>query len=145
MPSAKARSHARTSISRSILDLIFANFSVNRYIATDATVEPHPGGVYNYGWQGGGPLKILDIEENRKLQFTWRYDENNTPSPETVVTWTLEGSGGRTRITLVHHGFASGRPADDYRTGWMKYMNEIKSMLELGDAWSPVKLEGVVY
>lgn len=125
-----------------VYDALINPAQLNRYIAPAATVEPHVGGRYDYGWKGGGPRKILEIEPGRKLSFNWSYSHEGEPESETVVTWTLEGSGGRTRLTLVHSGFAKGRPADDYRTGWMKYLNEIKSMLELGVLWTPVKLEG---
>lgn len=103
---------------------------LNRWIASDAVVEPRPGGRYDYGW-GHCPIKVLDIAEDRRLQYSWQYGQE----PETVVTWTLEGSGGRTRITLVHSGFAPGRPADDYHTGWLKFLNALKNMLEMGPAW----------
>ncbi|MBL8173177.1 MAG: SRPBCC domain-containing protein [Bryobacterales bacterium] len=125
-----------------VFDALITPAQLNRYIGPSAIVEPHAGGRYTYGWQGGGPIKILDIEPNRKLSVNWHYPHENEEMPETVVTWTLEGSGNRTRLTLVHSGFAKKRPADDYRSGWMKYMNSMKSMLELGPLFTATHLEG---
>lgn len=126
-----------------VFDALINPAQLNRYIGPNATVEPRKDGRYTYGWQGGGPIKILDIETNRKLSFNWHYPHEGEEMPETVVTWTLEGSQNRTRLTLVHSGFARKRPADDYRSGWMKYMNSMKSMLELGPLFTASRLEGV--
>lgn len=112
---------------------------IDRYIGTGADVEPQVGGRYSYGWEDAqgefddGPIKILDITPNEKLSYSWRYAGEDTP--ETAVTWTLAGSGGRTRLTLVHSGFAKGRNNSDYHTGWMKYVVAIKNMVEEGPAW----------
>ena len=108
---------------------------LERYLATKATVEPKVGGRYDLGW-GAGPIKILDLEPRRKLSYSWQYGDD----PETIVTWTLDGSGGRTRLTLVHNGFAPDRHTEDYRTGWLKFMNELKSMVEIGPSWVSAKL-----
>jgi uncharacterized protein YndB with AHSA1/START domain len=116
---------------------------LERYIAKAASVEPSVGGRYDFGWNGGGPIKILEIQRNRKLSYSWHYEHKESPEPETVVTWTLDGSGGRTRLTLVHSGFTPKRLSNDYRTGWAKFMNDIKSLAEMGNSWQPVRLADV--
>ncbi len=113
-----------------------------RYIANDPVVEPVVGGRYDYGW-GDGPIKVLDLEPNKRLSHTWRFDSEN--EPETIVTWTLEGSGGKTRLTLVHSGFAPDRPMEDYRVGWLHYLQSIKFLSELGDAWERPMLTSAEY
>jgi len=104
---------------------------LERYIATRATVEPHTDGRYDFGWEEGGPVKILELVPEERLSYSWTYEDQ----PETVVTWTLEGSGGRTRLTLVHSGFARNRKNGGYHGGWLKYMNRIKNLVEVGDRW----------
>lgn len=104
---------------------------LNRYIAENAQVEPKVGGVYTFGWESGGPVKILDLEPNKRLSLSWEYADET----ETIVTWSLEGSGGRTQLTLVHSGFAASRENADYQIGWTKYINQIKSMVEVGPDW----------
>lgn len=103
---------------------------LNRWIAAgSADVEPTLGGRYRY-WDGQGPIKILSIVPNEKLSCSWKYGED----PETVVSWTLSGSEGRTRISLVHSGF--GRDVEDFRTGWLRHMLWLKETLEQGESWS---------
>jgi len=103
---------------------------LNRWIAAKAEVEPVRGGRISFGWPEGGPIKILEIVPNQKLAYSWAEDV-----PETVVTWTLQGSGSKTRLLLVHSGFAADRGTEDYRTGWLKHVVWLKSMLEEGPSW----------
>ncbi len=103
---------------------------VNRWIADKADIEPVVGGRYSFGWEWG-PVKILDLVPNEKLVHSWTEPD----MPETVVTWTLEGSGGKTRLLLVHSGFAPDRETEDLRTGWMKHVIWLKVMLEQGESW----------
>ena len=103
---------------------------LERYMADKATVEPRPGGKYDFGWGGNGPIKILELEPDRKLTYSWHHD--------TVVSWILDDSEGGTRITLVHSGFAKDRSTEDYTAGWWKFVNYLKSMVEIGESWQEV-------
>jgi uncharacterized protein YndB with AHSA1/START domain len=108
---------------------------ISRYIeGKGVKVEPNKGGVYSFGWDDGGPIRILDIQQDAKLSYSWRYEGE----PDTVVTWTLEGSGGTTRLTLVHSGFGADRTLEDYMTGWLEFLNQIKFMVEGGAAWKRI-------
>ena len=51
---------------------------------------------------------------------------------ETVVTWTLEELDGKTRLTLVHSGFAPDQPTGGLDAGWLNFMSWIKSLVEYG-------------
>lgn len=115
---------------------------MSKYIANDPVVEPEVGGRYDYGW-GSGPIKILELKPNQRLAHSWQFESED--EPETIVTWTLEGSGGKTRLTLVHSGFAPERPMEDYRVGWLHYLQRIKFFSELGDAWERPELRSSEY
>ncbi len=107
---------------------------MNRWIASHAAVEPRVGGRYDLGW-GMGPEKILELVPNQRLAVA-DADNPEAASPN-VLTWTLEGSGGRTRLTLVHSGFAPDHDNSGLHTGWLNYMSWIKSLVEYGPAWHP--------
>lgn len=104
---------------------------LNRWIASQARVEPKVGGQYELGWGRSGSLKILELVPNEKLTTLSPEDK------ETVMTWTLAESGGKTRLTLVHSGFAPDEQTDGLQTGWLNFMNRIKAMVEYGPAWQP--------
>lgn len=104
---------------------------LERYIAKKAVVEPRVGGRYSFGWKNDGPVKILDLVANEKLSYSWWYKRPE----DTIVTWTLEGSGGRTWLILEHSGFGVDRSSEDYRTGWLAFLVRIKALVESGSAW----------
>jgi uncharacterized protein YndB with AHSA1/START domain len=104
---------------------------LERYIAQKAIVEPRAGGRYSFGWQNDGPIKILELVPNEKLSYSWWYERPE----DTIVTWALEGSGGRTRLVLVHSGFGADRLSEDFRTGWLAFLVRIKALVESGPAW----------
>jgi uncharacterized protein YndB with AHSA1/START domain len=103
---------------------------MNRWIGSEGSVDPRPGGEIDFGW-GMGPVKILDIIDNEKLSYLWQWEGE----PESITTWTLEGSGGKTHVTIVQSGFAPDRDSEDYYIGWCKFIARLKTMLEEGPKW----------
>lgn len=109
---------------------------LNRWMMSDsATIEPESGGAYDLGWpEGDGrPIKILDIRQDSLLVYSW--DDRHAPG--TTVSWELEGSGGATRITLVHSGFDDSMPLDDYIGGWADFLVRLVGICEQGPRWTP--------
>lgn len=105
---------------------------MERWIASKATVDAKVGGIYDYGWTGFGPMKIVELEPGQKLAV-----ESPEGSESTIMTWTLEESGGKTRLTLVHSGFASDKDNTGIFMGWLNFMNWIRSIVEYGERWLP--------
>lgn len=108
---------------------------LNRWIAVKAEVDPRVGGRIDYGWDHG-PVKILDLEPDRVLSYSWEHQEHD--SPDTVVRWELAGSAGRTRLTIVHSGFGD-HPTDGYQLGWQEFLVSLKRMHESGAAWQSLE------
>ncbi len=104
---------------------------LNRHFADAAVIELYVGGRYDFGWGEGGPIKIVELTPNKKLAYSWHYEGEQ----ETVVTWTLDGSGGHTRLTMVHSGFGAEYLTDDYSAGWLNDLSLIKSLVEFGAGW----------
>ena len=107
---------------------------LDRWIADRASVEPEVGGAYDFGWDHG-PMRILELDPERRLAYSWR----RPGDPDTVVTWELEGSGGRTHLTLVHSGFVDARSAGGYQVGWSAFLASFKRMHEIEGRWRPVQ------
>ena len=112
-----------------VFDILIRPDQLDRWIASQATVEPRIGGQYSFGW--GAPLKILELAPNEKLACVWPEE------PETIVTWTLAESGGKTWLTLVHSGFAPDTPTLGLNSGWLNFMSWIKAIAETGPTWTP--------
>lgn len=113
---------------------------LERWIATRATVEPEVGGEFDIGWGDASMgVKIVELLPNEKLSI--RMPEDPTYGSKnrdaTVITWTLEASGGKTRITFVHSGFEADEDVGGIYTGWMNFLNWLRSAAEYGAEWQP--------
>ena len=54
------------------------------------------------GWRGIVDCEVVEIEESRRLAYTWKGELDR---PVTKVTWTLEPIPGGTKLQLEHTGF----------------------------------------
>jgi uncharacterized protein YndB with AHSA1/START domain len=118
-----------------VFDALINPQQLERWIASQATVEPRVGGTYDLGWKGAGRLKILELIPDEKLSLEWPEGERTS-----VVTWTLAESGGKTRLTLVHSGFGPDEPTGGLNAGWLNFMGWVRSLVEYGPAWAPPAL-----
>ena len=117
-----------------VFDVLTNPEEVERWIASDAEIDLQPGGKYLLGWEGMESMKIVELEDNQKLAITMVGMDGESG---TVVTWTLEGSGGKTRLTLVHSGFGLDEKTEGLQAGWRNFMGWVRSVAEYGPAWEP--------
>ena len=108
-----------------VFDILTTPDLVRGWCGGDAEIDPVIGGRYSFGWEGGGPVEIVDLAAPSRLAYTWAYPAE----PESVVTWELEGSGGRTRVTITHTGFGD-REVGDYEAGWTSFLVTIRNQVE---------------
>jgi uncharacterized protein YndB with AHSA1/START domain len=69
--------------------------------------DPHPG------WDGTVNCKLIEIEPQRKLSYTWC-----VPFLDTVVTFTITPTETGTRLSLVQSGF---KPDQKQNFGGARY------------------------
>ncbi len=113
--------------------------SLNRWIASAAEVEAHPGGRYSYGWKydvggravEGGPTTLLDLVPNERLVHDWPDRRGDPAARDTRVSWQLEAlEERRTRVTLVHEGFDRPEDMGDYAPGWRSFLAALRTEVE---------------
>jgi len=82
--------------------------------------QPYPG------WDGIVNCRMLEIEPQRKLRYTW-----GVPFLETVVTFTLTPSAAGTRLSLVQTGFKPDqkRESGGARYGWKLMGGKLADLL----------------
>ncbi len=112
---------------------------MNRWLHGTAEVDV-AARSYSYGWSydiedrkvAGGPTKILELVENERLVTDWPDWRGDPDKPPTRVTWLLEplDAGARTRVTIVHDGFAHAVDRSDYQQGWGYFANGLKTVAE---------------
>jgi uncharacterized protein YndB with AHSA1/START domain len=112
--------------------------TLNRWIASNAAVEPEMDGRYTYGWKyevkgrqvEGGPTKILEIVENAKLVTDWPDWRGDLSRPVQRVSWVLEAINDQTRVTLIHEPFERTSDLSDYPHGWADFLSKLKKQVE---------------
>lgn len=104
---------------------------LERWMASKARVEPHKGGDYDIGW--GVPVKIVEIEAGRRLAFELPIESGQNH----IVTWSLEETGSKTRLTIVHSGFAPDEANGGLKAGWRNFIGWVRSVSEYGPDWEP--------
>ena len=107
-----------------------------RWMGTDATIEPEPGGRYRVTMRDGVETagRFLVVDPPRRLVFTWGWThDENVPPGSTRVEVSLTAEDGGTRVVLRHHDL----PSDDQRThhgsGWQTYLRRLAIAADGGD------------
>ena len=98
------------------------------WMGTEADLDPQVGGVYRVLVQGKNPGvgKFLEVVPDRKVVFTFGWDEPNHPIParSTEVEITLTPDGDKTRVRLVHRGLPDDA-VSDHTQGWDHYLDRL--------------------
>ena len=82
--------------------------------------QPQPG------WDGTVQCRVVEVEERRKLSYTWVVGDIDT-----VVTFTLEPSGSGTRLSMVQTGFREDQKRNfgGARYGWRMMTDKLVEVL----------------
>jgi uncharacterized protein YndB with AHSA1/START domain len=82
-----------------VFDSLIDSAKATDWFGFPIEIEPYVGGRFAMGGLANNPdpAKILDLQPNQRLSVDW--------GGAGVGTWELEGSDGKTRITLVQSGF----------------------------------------
>jgi uncharacterized protein YndB with AHSA1/START domain len=93
---------------------------------------PNVGHRFKLRGEWGGVLdcEVLVVEPNRKLAYTWNFDDP-TNGLESVVTWTLTPRGQGTHLRMEQSGFRPDRPQNyqGARFGWQKFLASLEQVL----------------
>ncbi|MET7336165.1 SRPBCC domain-containing protein [Nonomuraea sp. NPDC005650] len=114
-----------------VFESLIDSETVTKWFGYPIEIEPHVGGRFAMGGLANdpSPAKVLELEPDRKFSLDW-----GGPG---VGTWELEGSGGKTRLTLVQSGFDAERPPYAAWGGIMSGVAELRRYHEVPD-WQPV-------
>ena len=82
--------------------------------------QPYPG------WDGVVNCRMLEIDEPRRISYTW-----GVPFLETVVTFTLTPTASGTRLSLVQSGFKEDQKREfgGARYGWKMMGGKLVDLL----------------
>ena len=92
---------------------------LKEWMQAPTTFEPVIGKEFMYkhekteNWDGNIYCKVMEVEVNKKLSFTW---SSQMIEAETLVTILISEVDGKTELSLIH-------------TGWEKVPAEIRSQM----------------
>ncbi|HEY8543612.1 MAG TPA: SRPBCC domain-containing protein [Acidimicrobiales bacterium] len=111
-----------------------------RWFGAKVDIEPEVGGRFAMGGfeLDPGGARFVEFEPGKKA--TLRFADGET------TTWELEGSEGRTRLTVVQSGFDVEHPPYPGWAGWLAGLAELRRYHEVPNwrsIWRSVEVPGV--
>jgi uncharacterized protein YndB with AHSA1/START domain len=111
-----------------------------KWFGANVDIEPYVGGRFAMGGfdLDPGGAKFVEFEPGRRA--TLRFADNETTS------WELEGSNGKTRLTVVHSGFDPANPPYPGWVGWLGGIAGLRRYHELPRSrsiWRQIEVAGV--
>lgn len=94
------------------------------------TLKAQPHG----DWNGIIDCKVLAIEPERSLSYTW--DSGNGPLRVTsIVTWTLTPTDTGTHLRMEQAGFRADQPQNfqGAKYGWQNFIGRLEALLAQAD------------
>lgn len=112
----------------------------HKWFGAKVDIEPYVGGRFAMGGfeLDLGGAKFVEFEPGRKA--TLRFADGETTS------WELEGSDGKTRLTVVQSGFDPTNPPYPGWAGWLTGMAALRRYHELpqwSSIWRQIEIPGV--
>lgn len=99
-------------------------------------MDIHPGGIYRCNIRSSkgedhhlqGVYK--EMIEPSHLAFTHSWDEDGTPTPETMVTIELTENGNKTDMVFYQTGFETTEEQEGHEDGWNSSFNRLEKYLK---------------
>lgn len=121
-------------------ETVFAFFTdpakMIRWKGKNATLDPRPGGIYRVDVNGRNVARgeYLEIVPNRRLVFTWGWEDEGNPVPpgSSTVEVTLVPDGEGTILRLVHRDLPAEARAP-HAHGWEHYLGRLTVSAAGGD------------
>jgi uncharacterized protein YndB with AHSA1/START domain len=93
------------------------------------TADPRPGGEYRIAGTGMAVSgRYVEVDEPRRLVFTWRWDGDTT---ESLVCIDLVAVADKTELTLVHDRLDGDEDRANHLTGWDDCLDRLAASLRI--------------
>lgn len=108
---------------------------LKRWIASDAVVEPTPGGELRWTHENGATMvgRFVELVPPRRLVFTsgWEGDLMGLPPGSSTVEIELVEREGTTTLRLSHRGIPP-ESLEDHRRGWIFFLGRLRDTIAGG-------------
>jgi uncharacterized protein YndB with AHSA1/START domain len=107
-----------------------------RWMGTEATVEPHPGGLYLLNVSGtdiarGQFTEVIPVHR-LAYSFGWEGNEGIPPGSSLIEIDLLEEAGG-TLLRMTHSGLPDMEACANHEQGWTHYLGRLAVAAAGGD------------
>ena len=100
-----------------------------RWMGTEATLEPHPGGIYllNVTGQDVARGKFIEVIPVHRLAYSFGWDEHdkNVPPGSSLIEIDLIEQPGGTLLRLTHTGLPNAKQCAEHADGWAHYLGRL--------------------
>ena len=107
-----------------------------RWMGTEATVDPHPGGIYlvNVGGKSVARGSFTEVIPVHRLaySFGWEGRENVPPGSSLIEIDLLDRDGG-TLLRMAHSGLPDAQECASNEEGWTHYLGRLGVAAAGGD------------
>ena len=107
-----------------------------RWMGTEATVDPHPGGIYlvNVGGKNVARGSFTEVIPVHRLaySFGWEGRENVPPGSSLIEIDLLDRDGG-TLLRMAHSGLPDAQECASHEEGWTHYLGRLGVAAAGGD------------
>jgi uncharacterized protein YndB with AHSA1/START domain len=107
-----------------------------RWMGTDATIEPHPGGLYlvNVSGQDIARGRFVEVIPVHRLAYSFGWDgSERTPPESSLIEIDLIDKGGGTLLRLTHSGLIDAEACASHEQGWTHYLGRLAEAAPGGD------------
>jgi uncharacterized protein YndB with AHSA1/START domain len=107
-----------------------------RWIGTEATVEPHAGGLYlvNVGGKNIARGEFTEVIPVHRLAYSFGWEEHEKMPPgSSLVEIDLIDQKGGTLVRLTHSGLPDTEECASHQEGWTHYLERLAVAAPGGD------------
>jgi uncharacterized protein YndB with AHSA1/START domain len=107
-----------------------------RWMGTEATVEPHVGGIYllNVSGRRMARGRFTEVIPVHRLAYSFGWEGSDIVPPESsLIEIDLVDEGGGTLVRLAHSGLPNAQERDDHAKGWAYYLGRLGVAAPGGD------------
>ena len=107
-----------------------------RWLGTNATVEPHVGGLYlvDVGGKHKARGRFTEVVPVHRLAYSFGWEERKkVPSESSLIEIDLVEQGNGTLLRLTHSGLPDEEERAGHEEGWTHYLDRLAIAAAGGD------------
>ena len=109
---------------------------IERWLGTEPTAEPHPGGLYlvNVGGRFRARGQFTEVIPVHRLAYSFGWEERDEVPPGSgLIEIDLIEEGGGTLLRMTHSGLPNQKECDGHNEGWAHYLGRLAVAAAGGD------------